>query len=465
VKTKNLLILAAVVLAVAAYVFFFERHRPSSEDARREADAVLPGLERERVTGLRIERDGAVLRLAREGEAWRLVEPMEYPADEATVSSTLGSLANLKAERRLAAAGLEAAAYGLDPPAATISLSLDDGTELTLAVGDELPLGSTRALRRGGSDEIVIAPGWFMSDLERGLDDWRSREVVDLEADEVASITIEAGPDTIRALRSGEQWRLESPLEDLADRDHLQGLLSDLAALRIEEFLDSAASLEELGLTAPEYRLTIVPADGGEPFRLELGATRERDGGTEVACRRGGGGELFWAADRVRTRLSKAPVLWRSKKAWPFDSWEVEGLRLRNPSESVELEKVDFQWRIVGHGGEADQARVSDRLTALAGLEATGYDLLAPPTAEMGRAELVLAAAGEGGEGTTVSFSFFEPMNEGGQAMVVVSGREAGMGVDPAQARRIVGGLADLRELPQETAGDGPSDQTAADGE
>ncbi len=409
-KPKNLILLAAVVLAVAAYVFFFERHRPNSEDARREADQVLPGLERDRVTGLRIERDGAVLR----------------------------------AERRLEAADLDPAAYGLEPPAATVNLGLDDGTELSLAVGDELPLGSTRALRRTGSDEIVIAPGWFMSDLEKELDDWRSREVVDLQADEIASITIEAGPDTIRALRTGEQWRLESPLEDLADRDHLQGLLSDLAALRIEEFLDGATSLDELGLAAPEYRLKIVPAAGGEPFRLELGATRERDGGTEVACRRGGG-ELFWAADRVRTRLSKAPVLWRSKKVWPFDSWEAEGLRLRNPSESLELEKVDFQWRI--------------------GLEATGYDLLAPPTAEMGRVELVLGAAGEGGERATVAFSFFEPMNEGGQAMVVVSGREAGMGVDPAQARRIVGALVDLREPPQETAGDGPSEQTAADGE
>lgn len=463
-KTKNLVVLTAIVLALGAYIVLVERHRPSSEDARREADAVLPGLERERVTELRIEREGAVLRLAREGEAWRLVEPIAYPADEATVSSALGALANLKAERRLEAEGLDPAAYGLEPPAATVNLRLDDGSELALAVGDELPLGSTRALRRAGSDEIVIAPGWFMSDLERGLDDWRSREVADLQADEIASITIEAGPDTIRALRTGEQWRLESPLEDLADRDHLQGLLSDLAALRIEEFLDGAASLEELGLATPEYRLRIVPADGGEPLRLELGATRERDGATEVACRRDGG-ELFWAADRVRTRLAKAPVLWRSKKVWPFDSWEVEELRLRNPSESVELEKVDFQWRLVGDGGEVDQARVSDRLTALAGLEAAGYDLLAPPTPEMGRAELVLAAAGEGGERTTIGFSFFEPMSEGGQAMVVVSGREAGMGVDPAQARRIVGALADLREPPQEAADDRPSEQTAADGE
>lgn len=459
-KTRNLVILAAIVLAVGAYIVLFERHRPSSEDARREADAVLPGLERDRVTGLRIERDGAALRLAKEGEAWRLVEPIAYPADEATVSSALGSLANLKAERRLEAAGLEPAAYGLDPPAATIHLSLDDGTELTLMVGDELPLGSTRALRRAGSDEIVIAPGWFLSDLERGIDDWRSREVVDLQADEIASITIEAGPDTIRALRTGEQWRLESPLEDLADRDHLQGLLSDLSALRIEEFLDAAASLDELGLTAPEYRLRIVPAGGGEPFRLELGATRERDGGTEVACRRGGG-ELFWAADRVRTRLSKAPVLWRSKKVWPFDSWEVEGLRLRSPSESLELEKVDFQWRIVGDGGEADQARVSDRLTALAGLEATDYDLMVGLSAEMGRAEVGLGAGEDGGEPETLSFTFFEPLSEGGRALVTVSGREGAMGVDAAAARRIVGGLAELRAAPPEP----PADPADASGE
>ncbi len=51
-KSKNLIILAAVVAVFAAYIFFFERHRPTSDESRRDADKVLLGLERDDVVGV-----------------------------------------------------------------------------------------------------------------------------------------------------------------------------------------------------------------------------------------------------------------------------------------------------------------------------------------------------------------------------------------------------------------------------
>ena len=446
-KTRNLVILSAIVIALGAYIFLFERHQPSSEEVRDAADRVLRDFDRDRVTGLLVDGDGGRLRLEKADGSWRIAEPIEFPADESTVSSTLGSLANLDADRRLPLAEVSLADFGLEPPTATVTLRMDDGSEVSVAVGSEMPLGSRRALRVAGADELVIAPGWFATDLERDLDDWRSRDVVDLRADQVASIDIQAGEDSIRAVRIGERWQLLSPLEDLADRDHLQALVSDLGALRIEEFLDDTADPAALGLDQPEYELLIVRSDGGEPVRLDLGATRDGEGGAEVAVRRGGG-EYFWAADRVRTRLAKAPVLWRSKKVWPFETMDVEGLRLRTPDDGVELETNDFQWRFAADDAEAEHGRVSDRLTALAGLEATDYDLMAPMSAEMGRAEVVLGTSEEGGDAETVTFTFYEPLEEGGRAMVRVSGREALMGVDAADARRIVGELGALRPAP-----------------
>ena len=46
---------------------------------------------------------------------------------------------------------------------------------------------------------------------------------------DVASIDIESGADTIRAVRLEDQWQLLRPLEDMADGDHLGSLISDLA--------------------------------------------------------------------------------------------------------------------------------------------------------------------------------------------------------------------------------------------
>ena len=452
-KTKNLVILAAIVLAVAAYVFLFERHRPTSDESKAAAEKVLQGFERDDVVEIVIEGAEGRVRLEKTGEEWRLREPLDFPADSSVVSSTLASLANLTADRRLAADEIDLADFGLEDPAAEITLRMADGGERLVAVGDELPLGSKRALRVDGGDEVTIASGWFVSDLERKVDDWRSRDVVEILEDDVASIDIESGPDSIRAVRLEERWQLLRPLEDMADGDHLGSLISDLRSMRIEEFLDQGADPRELGLDLPEYEITIVRADGREPLRLDLGATREADSGTEVACRRGDG-EYFWASERVRTRLSKAPVLWRSKKVMPFETWDVAQLRVTTPESSASLVLDDGFWRFEDDT-EANLTKVQQRLRALADLEATDYDLMAPLTRQMGTAEVVFEAEGDDQKPSPLIFSFYAPLEVGGRAMVQVTGRNTIMGVKAEDAEAILGDLQDLRpEAPQDPTAD-----------
>ncbi|MCW8984573.1 MAG: DUF4340 domain-containing protein [Thermoanaerobaculales bacterium] len=445
-KSRNLIILAVVVIAVGAYIMLFERHRPTSDEATKAAEKVLRDFERDDVVGIVIDRADARVRLEKHGEQWRLREPLDFPADASVVSSTLGSLANLTADRRLSTDEVDAADYGLEEPAAEITLKMSDGNERLVVVGDEMPLGSKRALRVDGGDEVMIASGWFVSDLEREVDDWRSREVAEILENDVASIDIEYGADSIRAVRLEDKWQLLRPLEDMADGDHLGNVISDLASMRIEEFLDDDTDSEELGLELPEYEITIIRTDGGPPLRLDLGATREGDGGTEVACRRGDG-EYFWASDRVRTRLSKAPVLWRSKKVMPFETWDVEELRVTTPESSSSLIFDDGFW-VFADEVEANLTMVQERLRAIAELEATDYDLMAPLTREMGTVEVVFEAENDDGEQPVLTFSFYAPLEEGGRAMVQVTGRSTVMGVEAEDVEAILGSLDDLRPEP-----------------
>ncbi len=449
-KSKNLIILAVVVIAVAAYILLFERHRPTSDESAAAAEKVLLDFERDDVTGIVIENGADRVRLEKVGEEWRLREPLDFPADASVVSSTLGSLANLTADRRLAPDEINPADYGLEQPETVVTLRMADDSERVMAIGDELPLGSKRALRVDGSDEVTIAASWFTSDLERKVDDWRSREVAEMLENDVASIDIESGPDSIRAVRLEDHWQLLRPLEDLGDGDHLGSLISDLASMRIVEFLDDLADPSELGLDVPENEITVFRADGGEPLRLDLGATRDGEGGTEVACRRGDG-EYFWASERVLTRLAKAPVLWRSKKVMPFETWNVEELRVTTPESSSSLVLVDGFWRFADDV-EANMTNVQERLRALAELEATDYDLMAPLTREMGTVEVVFEAEDDSQERSALTFSFYAPLEEGGRAMVQVTGRGAVMGIKVEDAEAVLDDLEGLRPEPPEVA-------------
>jgi len=447
-KLRNLIILAVVVIAIGAYIMLVERHRPTSDEAETQSEKLLQDFDRDDVAGIVIERDAGRIRLEKVGEVWHLREPLDFPADDTVVGTTLGSLANLEAERRLPAGEVDPAELGLDRPAATVVLTTADGSQVTFSIGDELPLGSKRALRLAGADEIVIVAGRLMSDIGREIDDWRSHEVVEITADQVAAIDIEARGDSIRVVRLGDDWKLLLPLEDVADRDHLQGLVSDLGSMRIKDFLDGVVNPAELGLEAPAYEVLVVRGDGNEPFQLALGITRETEGGSEVACRRGDG-EYFWASDRVTTRLSKAPVLWRSKKVAPFETWDVEGMLLTRDSSSADIERSDGLWRFAD-GAETDLTTVQERLRKLSDLEATDYDLVTPPTAELGRAEIAMEAVDDASAPQTVIFTFFEPLEEGGRAAVRVSGRDTVMGVELADVEAILDDLEGLRPEPVE---------------
>ncbi|HNU83320.1 MAG TPA: hypothetical protein PKO05_07800, partial [Thermoanaerobaculia bacterium] len=81
-RPRTLLVLLALVVGIGAFVYFYERELPSSDERAERAKRVLPGLAAEAVTGIEIEGSTGRLRLEREaapaGEAdtlsgWRLV--------------------------------------------------------------------------------------------------------------------------------------------------------------------------------------------------------------------------------------------------------------------------------------------------------------------------------------------------------------------------------------------------------
>jgi len=310
---------------------------------------------------------------------------------------------------------VEPAAYGLDRPELSVTLTTEDDFIVELLVGDKTPLGSNRAIQISGDAGIILCSEFFVDDIDKELADWRSRDLVDVAVTDVASVQVVAGSDRIHAVRQGDSWRLLEPLEDVADQDHMRNLLQDLNNIRIEEFLDGAPDQVALGLDAPSYRITIVRSDGANPVRLDFGAINEENGSTRVACRRGED-EYFWVS-----------------------AWDAEALTISTGDATVTLERSEGLWRSPD-GGELDYTAVQDRLRALADLEAIEYDLVDPITEEMGMVELAFKgdSAAEEADPVRVSYVFHRPLTEDGDAIAVVSTRGSVMSVDSEKVAEIL---------------------------
>lgn len=437
-RSRNLIILTAVVAALGAFIFFVERHQPTTLEVVKRANRVFPDLDVNVVEAVELQTSQGPIRLAAVNKEWRLVEPIDFPADAAAVRSLLGAIADLDVERVLPLGEVELADFGLEDPVLGVVLLDSEGTRFSLAVGDPTPLGSNRAVRRGSDEEIVMSTGAFVTGLDRGVDDWRSRDVVDLLEHDLDSVEIETAEDQIRTERVNGRWQLEAPLVDLADRDQMQSLISELNTLRISEFLPVDGDPAELGLDPPAFRVLLEPRNGDPILTLEFSASEE--GAQTIVCRRNGV-DLFRVSNSIGIRLSKAPVLWRSDEVWPFSSWDVATAEFANTAEEIVVRETDGLWQ-VDDGSEADSGEIRRRLTALADLVVREHDLTLPPTEVMGSVILVLDND-QGAEGLT--YTFFAPMEEGGLAAVTVSARDNVMGVDAVSAETIVGDLEKLR--------------------
>ncbi len=449
-RTGRLIVLAAVVLALGAYILLYERHQPTTEEAQQRAKKVLAGLERDQIASLEITNRHGSFTLEKKDDHWRLVKPMASPADETAVSSAVTSLVGLKIDRELKAGEVKPEEYGLDKPTITVAVATKDGTRRVFKVGKKAPLGADRAVSIGDG-RILLCSGFFTSDLEKDLDGWRSHRVVEVFPDQVASIDVTAGNDHIQAVKDGKLWRLLAPLKDLADADHIRNLISGLNSLKVVQFVDEKTpDLKAMGLNNPRYHVVLVRTEGAKPVQLDFGAKKTVDGKVRVACRRGGT-DVFWVDDRAENALGLAPVLWRSRKVYPFESWNVNAATFVREGKTVQVARKEGVWKLAD-GTPADGGEVLSRLGKLAELRAVNFDLVASGPKQMGSVTLKIADdTARKSSPRKVTFTFFAPLQPGGNALVKVNGRATVMSVEVAKVNAILGGLDKLRQRPKPT--------------
>ncbi|NJL29403.1 MAG: hypothetical protein HC897_16700, partial [Thermoanaerobaculia bacterium] len=132
-QPRSLMILSGLVLALGAFIFFYERELPSTDEKAKLEKKVLQ-LEQGEVSGVEIswgadqvrlekkeEKDSRDSKDSKDKEAeeakkpaaeWRLVEPFSARADSALVEGLVSALAELEKQRTLE--NVEPAAVGLD---------------------------------------------------------------------------------------------------------------------------------------------------------------------------------------------------------------------------------------------------------------------------------------------------------------------------------------------------------------
>ncbi len=461
-KPRTLLVLLVLVAGLGAFIWFYERKLPSGEERAEQAKKVLQ-LERDEIEAIEVAWQGRTLRLekVRAPEAtWRIVRPLfsgqPARADEATVARLLDSLLGLEKARTLE--DFDPKQVGLDRPRGTVTLETKDGKEV-LSIGAAVPTGAKMIVGRQGADaaraRAFVVDDGVLSDLERAPGDWRDREMFPGERADIQRITLRGGAGgPVVLARQGEEFRLARPAADRADRDLVDALLTDLAGLRAEQFLDDldrgakafapgsdgGARPAALGL-APPRRAVEVAFTGGTPAaRIELGRT---DATTELTAVRIGR-QLFEARTGLGEATDRPPRAWRSPAWTGLEVFAIDRARFTDPAGTVEVVRADTDWK---RGKDLISFTVvSDVLFALSGAKADAL-LTAAEARQRGidlaKPTLTIALNG-GGPPKGETLTLYPPAAGGVPARAAA--RDVVLLLPPAQVAELQARLADLRQ-------------------
>ena len=253
-------VLAALLLALGGFYYLYEvRWAPAREEAAARKGRLFVADTKD-VTEVVIKRPEDTVRLKREGEDWDMLEPLRARGSRPAVDETLANLMTAKIDREIVAKPESLADFGLDKPAADVTLTLKDGKTLGVALGAKTPTGVWVYARERDKPAVFVLGESVLRDSTRPLADFRDRSVLAFDPKAVTGFEVVLPDETLAVENADGAWRLTRPAARRADTETITDFLDKLNAQKVREFVaESPPSRAALRARAPD------PAD--DPHR------------------------------------------------------------------------------------------------------------------------------------------------------------------------------------------------------
>jgi hypothetical protein len=384
-----------------------------------------------------IESDGQGVRLERsasnEGSvlerSWKVAEPVSAPADVDKIETLLRQLTVLEKERTVEA--VEAETVGLENPRQRIGLEISGGGKTLLEVGSDVPASDSVVLRVDG-DRVVVADGSFRNQIDLDPGEWRSRDLLEIDEQDVSKIAASGDFGDISIVREDGRYLLESPIADEADQDAVLELIAALDDLSVLEFLDDPIDESRVGLASPQLVVTLEIV-GEETIVLRFGSIEDdKQGGRYLSL-----GDSVYVVRTDLPDLVDRPVAdWQSTAWASLEPFEVDSVMIRQSGETLALERRGAEWLRAGE--PIDYADVAEFLDVVSGLETDGI----PSRAVVGEGaaaeiEIELTADRRSDRLTLVRAA-------SGEFFALREGRNVGLAIAGEEASKLSNAIMDL---------------------
>lgn len=396
VKT-NVILLILLILCMAYVIFFhtdwFGREPPPADVAAVD-ESLTPDVGK--VQRLILERPGEPgIVLVRREDEWRLLQPVDAPAIEWKVNSTVSKLTTLRYVRRHALDDREGFPRDdlthLSAPLWTATFS-DDEKSYALKVGRKLSMSTQTYVQLADDTHVYVVDADLAETLKKTANDYRETDVAKFPADKAVRVQIRA-EQSCQLVKVDDKWALDRPLAARADQDKVKSLLGDISNISAEKFVKDAPTPLDLagyGLDKPRLSVTVelvppapttAPATApaatkpapakGKVLTILFGKTADK----KVFAKLADQPWIFQVDESKLENLQPKPIDLRDKVVLELAGREISRIEASPPGVAAStLEKVNGHWKIrKPFEGPCDDDAVEKLIANLTELKATGF--------------------------------------------------------------------------------------------
>jgi len=375
-RPRQLLIYLVIFLAVGLFYYFFEIRPDKKEAQLKEARTKIYNLSADRITAIKYRNGGKEFRLVRSApDEWRLVEPIQTPADRWEVEGMLDAVLKGEKDRVFDEPVENLAEFGLDRP--EIALTLMSGSEIlapTLALGHKNPMGFLYYARLGEAGEVftVVAP--LRQELDKSLFDLRDKSVILFPGEKIDGLRI-IGREEIELKKKGlRRWAVVKPEAGPADNDEVQKIVYRALKGRVRAFKEAAGDGEKYGFDQPKLKVEVL-AEGKTAAELIVGRGRAALSGDQSEpqgywARSSERREIFIIGQEIIEALDRNFFEIKDRHVLDFERYNVGALEVGKGRDRFSAEKVQGIWEVKEpKDGVSDDRAVVSFLMALEDLK------------------------------------------------------------------------------------------------
>ncbi|MFO1489227.1 MAG: DUF4340 domain-containing protein [Verrucomicrobiota bacterium] len=378
-----------VAVGLFAGIFLHHRYSPRPE---RGPFKLLPGFSAAAVTSVEIlPANQRAIHAEKSGKAWRLTEPIQFPARNPAIAQLLARLEEIVPHTRVSSEEIgnmrdANEKFGFNPPPFTIVLQPGDQH---IQLGNKNGPGDSVFVKVVGRDGLSVVDAELLRLIPRSMDDWREDMLTDFARLEFDQLYVTNGAKVLeleRNLTNG-LWRLVLPMAARADRTKIIDSLQKLQNVRTSQFVDQPKlDWDSYGLQTPDLSLAFKSGTNLS-LLLAFGRSPTNDA-TRVYARRNDENTVMLVSKELIEPWHAAHETFRDRHlvtpSGPLSAIEFHGL------EQFALRRTNSQWLVAPQNYAADTALVTALITNLGALQVAQFYkdvVVAPDLPALGLAE------------------------------------------------------------------------------